>query len=82
MSIRIEELRPSHVPALVAFNQRLEPARTTAPFPVDPMQMELPKLPGRPVFREYYVAVDDEGAVRGAYILKRERFRVEVTDPG
>ena len=61
---------------MVAFNQRIEPARTTAPFPVEPLHEWLPKLPGRPLFREYYVAVDDKGAVRGAYILKLQPFHV------
>ena len=36
----------------------------------------LPKLSGRKLFQEFYVAADAEGSVRGGYLLKYQEFRI------
>ncbi len=41
----------------------------------------LPKVAGRKLFQEYYLAVDDAGAVRGGYILKHQEFWIQRPRP-
>jgi hypothetical protein len=45
-------------------------------FPQSPIPEWLPKVQGRSIFQEYYVLVQDDGTVRGAYILKHQLYLV------
>jgi len=56
-----------------ALNERLRAGGLRTVFPAFPPTW-LPKRPGRKVFAEYFLAADDQAAVRGAYILKRQDF--------
>ena len=77
MGIKIEAFRDSHVPAVAAFNARLQAGGVTISFPVDPAPAWLPKLAGRHGLPEStIVAVDDKAVVRGAYTLKPQQFRI------
>lgn len=75
MSIAIQPYREQHQEAVQAFNQRLI-ASTAEPdlvFYNRAVPSWLPEIEGSPLHNEYFVALED-GAVRGAYALKYERF--------
>ncbi|HWA38237.1 MAG TPA: hypothetical protein VG873_10265 [Burkholderiales bacterium] len=63
-----------HRAAVEAFNGRMRATGSRWGFYVDPVPEWLPKTPGGKVWREYYVAVDDEQAVRGAFALKPQEW--------
>jgi hypothetical protein len=63
------------IEAVKAFNARLHKGGVTMSFYESPIPDWLPKIDGRAIYDEYFLALDD-GAVRGAYILKRQPFAV------
>lgn len=75
MPISIQPYREEHQDAVKAFNQRLR-AGTGEPdlvFYERANPVWLPKIEGSPLYNQCFVALED-GAVRGAYALKYERF--------
>ncbi len=59
-----------------AFNQRVHGAtKLTYRFPESPVSVWLPKIDGRSIFQEFFLALDG-GTVRGAYILKHQPFLI------
>jgi hypothetical protein len=74
MSISICEYSPQHVEAVRQFNDRLRAGCVTSQFPTSPVPLWLPNVAGRKPFQQYFVAADEQGAVRGGYILKHEDF--------
>jgi len=57
-----------------AFNRRVHSSTNlTYVFPESPVSVWLPKIDGRSIFQEFFLALDD-GTVRGAYILKHQPF--------
>ena len=75
MPISIRPFTSEWIPAVRGFNGRLktggvEPALF---FPEHPTPVWLPRLPGRDVYQEYFLAVDGD-QVRGGFILKRQPF--------
>lgn len=76
MPIKIEPYQPEHVDAVISFNRRLADGGATFQFPESPVPALLPKVEGRKIYQEYYVAHDSDGTVRGAYILKHQLFLV------
>lgn len=77
MPITICPYSEEHVEAVGRFNGRLRAGGATAHFPLSPVPSWLPKAAGRRLFQEYYLAVDDEAVVRGAYILKHQDFWIK-----
>jgi hypothetical protein len=77
MPITIQEYTEKHVEAVRQFNQRLRAGGEESQFAPSPIPEWLPKLPGRDLFQEYYLAVDDAGIVRGGYILKHQDFLIK-----
>ena len=77
MPIRITEYTEDLVDAVTQFNGRLQAAGCKARFSTSPTPEWLPKLPGRKLFQEFFLALDDDSAVRGAYILKHRQFAVK-----
>ncbi|MBI3837579.1 MAG: hypothetical protein HY288_06565 [Planctomycetia bacterium] len=63
------------VEAVKAFNGRLLAGGAALTFPESHIPAWLPKIDGRNIYHEYYLAVED-GAVRGAYILKHQPFYI------
>jgi hypothetical protein len=57
--------------AVRALNERVAP-KGGAGFFEGPVPSWLPPAPGRSMFRQYFVAVDDAGEAHGGYVLKRE----------
>ena len=77
MATAIEPYTKELIPAVKAFNQRLA-ARGIAPefqFPESNIPDWLPRLDGRQIYQEYYLAVED-AFVRGGFILKYQGFLV------
>jgi len=75
VGISITPFAAEHVAAVQAFNGRLRAASTPLLFPETHLSDTLPKLSGRTIFDEYFLAVDGD-AVHGAYILKQQPFFV------
>ncbi len=73
MGITIIPYTQDWVPAVVAFNVRLQAGGMNVRFPETPTPAWLPRLPGRSLYQEYFLAVSGD-AVRGAYILKSQEF--------
>jgi len=66
-------------PAVAAFNQRLAPQRMPVhfQFPERCVPDWLPPREGRRIRQEYFLAIEEDAAVRGGYILKTQEFRVD-----
>jgi len=62
--------------AVIDFNQRMRAGGSPWAFYADPEPEWIPKRPGQNVWREYYLAVEDDAAVRGAYALKPQHWLV------
>jgi hypothetical protein len=77
MPITCRQYAEEHVEAVRRFNDRLRAGGETSKFPLSPVPTWLPKIVGRKLFQEYYLAIDDTAAVRGAYILKHQDFQIK-----
>ncbi len=77
MPITIHEYAAERVEAVRRFNERLSAGGATMRFPLSPIPEWLPKIAGRRLFQELYLAVDESAAVRGAYILKHQDFWIK-----
>ena len=76
--LNVVPFTPQYEEQVRRFNQRLEPA-LAAPFPDESQPDWLPRKDGLNLYQEYFLAVDEDSAVRGAYILKHQDFRVDGT---
>jgi hypothetical protein len=76
MAVAITAYEEGHVPAVKAFNARLTAASVSYQFPERATSAWLPPREGRRIYEQYYVAVEQVGTVRGAFILKRQEFTV------
>ncbi len=65
--ITIAEYDASMTGLVAQFNGRLKAAGHRRKFPLSPLAEWLPKLPGRKLFQEYYVALEEQSSVRGGY---------------
>jgi len=77
MPITIRPYAEEQVEAVRRFNERLIAGGATSRFPLSPVPEWLPRIGGRRLFQEYYLAVDESAAVRGAYILKHQDFWIK-----
>ncbi len=76
MSITIEPHAPKRSAAVAEFNDRMRKGGSRGGFYVDPEPTWLHRRSGARVWREYYVAVQDDEAVRGAYALKPQEWMI------
>ena len=74
--MRFTEHAPEHGEALAQFNERLKAGGERVQFPVSPVPVWLPPGPGRSIYREHFLALDEDGTVHGAYILKHQDFKI------
>ncbi len=74
MAIEIKPYPEDLVPAVRAFNQRLKAGGVVYQFPERSVPKWLPKIEGRKIFQEYFVAVENGSEVRGTFILKHQEF--------
>ena len=72
--IAVKPYIESHIDAVRRFNERLKAGGADSQFPISPVPGWLPKVAGRNIFQEYYLAVDGDDTVRGGYILKHQNF--------
>lgn len=75
--ITIQPYAERHTEAVRCFNDRLKAGGAKSRFPLSPVPAWLPKITGRKIFQEYYLAVDGERAVSGGYILKHQEFWIK-----
>ncbi len=75
MGTIITSYTEKHVDAVKAFNGRMRAGGAALTFPESHVPAWLPPVDGRPIYHEYFLAVED-GTVRGAYILKHQPFIV------
>lgn len=75
MPIAVRPYTEDSIPAVKAFNQRLAAGGIAQEFffPESNIPYWLPKLDGRRIYQEYYLAVDGD-FVRGGFILKYQDF--------
>ena len=78
-AVRIRPFSDDLIDEVRDFNRRLNVAGITYRFPESPVSPWLPRVDGRHIFQEYFLAVDAAGAVRGGYILKRQEFVINGT---
>ena len=76
MPIKILEYTEAMTGAVMDFNRRIRAGGGRLLFPTSPVPAWLPRLPGRKLYQEYFVALDAQAMVRGAYILKHREFAV------
>ncbi len=76
MHIEVVDFRDAQTHGVADFNRRLLEGGQSLLFPASTVPEWLPKLPGRKLFQEYYLAADDDGRIRGGYLLKHQEFRV------
>ncbi len=62
------------VAAVKEFNARLKASGEVFTFPESTISKWLPKIDGRKIYQEYFLAVQNDSTVRGGYILKHQTF--------
>ncbi|NQU26233.1 MAG: hypothetical protein HQ567_33515 [Candidatus Nealsonbacteria bacterium] len=77
MPITITSFTDEHVSAVTRFNARLTAGGMRSQFPTSPVPRWLPPAPGRTLYQEYFVGVDEDSVVRSAYILKHQDFIIK-----
>jgi len=74
MAIEIVEHSPEYQDRVRAFNSRLKQKGSSWAFYEDAVPEWNPKRGEQSVWRQYYLAIDEQNEVRGAYCLKRQTF--------
>jgi hypothetical protein len=76
MAIQIVPHSAERRAAVLEFNQRMREGGSPWSFYADPEPEWIPPRDGQNVWREYYLAVEDDVAVRGAFALKPQDWLV------
>ena len=76
MTTRLIPLTDDHLFAVKAFNQRLKAGGVGMKYPESVLPTWLPPSENALPFQEHFVALDDDGSVRGGYILKHQSFKI------
>ncbi len=79
MHFEIVKYKESHIQAVREFNRRLREGGSRYQFPESPIPEWLPRIEGRRLFQEFFVALSDN-SVHGGYILKHQDFHVAGKD--
>ena len=77
MAIQIVPHSAERRAAVLEFNQRMRAGGSPWSFYADPEPEWIPKRNGQNVWREFYLAVEDDAAVRGAYALKPQDWLID-----
>src|SRR5215469_8155123 len=75
MIIRIEPYTSQWIGSVIEFNRRVAAAKVPFAVPETPIPSWLPKVDGRTIYQEVFLAVEGR-AVRGAYTFKHQEFFV------
>ena len=73
MSIKIQPYTQEFTDSVAEFNRRMAPANISFQVPETPSAEWLPKIEGREIYQEIFLAIED-GFVRGAYTFKHQEF--------
>ncbi|HUA85314.1 MAG TPA: hypothetical protein VMB85_15735 [Bryobacteraceae bacterium] len=73
MPIRIQPYTSEFTEPVADFNRRMAPAKIPFQVPETPRASWLPKIDGREIYQEIFLAIED-GCVRGAYTFKYQEF--------
>lgn len=76
MALQIVEYAAAHEPAVAGFNERMAAGGSPWGFYAAHRPDWIARAPGQAVWREFHLAVDDDGAVRGAFALKPQPWWV------
>ena len=76
MSLTITEYTEDMTDKVVSFNQRLRAGGALSQFSTSHVPTWLPKIAGRRLYQEYYLATDQDSDVHGAYVLKHQDFLI------
>ncbi|MAT84341.1 MAG: hypothetical protein CMD39_08635 [Gammaproteobacteria bacterium] len=76
MPIEIVPFESKHVPAVQAFNERMRAGGSKWGFYTDPNPDWIPHHDGAKSWREYHLAVEEDGTVRGGYALKPQLWEI------
>ena len=76
MGFQIVACTVEHEPRIRALNRRLREAGSPLSFPESRVPEWLPPGGHEALYNEHFVAVDDDGEVRGGYVLKHQEFLV------
>ncbi len=76
MAIKVVPYDPDHVTAVAAFNQRMLEGNTGWGWYESAVDAWLPSREDKRTWREHFLAIDDEGEVRGAYAHKPHQWRI------
>jgi hypothetical protein len=76
MGIQIVPHDDRYRDAVDAFNRRMREGGSPFGFYVDPVPRWIPRTDSAPVWREYYLAVEDDSEVRAGYALKPQEWWV------
>jgi hypothetical protein len=74
MAVKIVEHALEYQDRVQAFNRRMKQKGSPWAFYVNPVPRWIPRKGNQSVWREYYLALDDDKEVRGGYCLKRQAF--------
>jgi len=75
--MKIVPYTDAHIEQVIAFNRRLKSHGVFFQFPEHPTPKWLPKIDGRTIYQEYFVAVEENNTIRGGYILKHQDFFID-----
>lgn len=76
MSIKVVPYEAEHVSAVAAFNQRMAEGETGWGWYESSVDAWLPERTGKLTWREHFLAIDDDGEVRGAFAQKPHQWRI------
>jgi len=76
MAIKVVPYEPEHESAVAAFNQRMLEGNTGWGWYEIARDQWLPERENKRTWREHYLAIDDEGQVRGAYAHKPHEWQI------
>ncbi|MEQ9004303.1 MAG: hypothetical protein RIE74_12115 [Pseudomonadales bacterium] len=77
MGISIVPHEEKHRSSVEDFNSRMRAGGSKWGFYTDPRPDWIPKFDEAPTWREYHLAVEEDGTVRGGYALKPQRWLID-----
>ena len=77
MSIKIEPYIDDHIVGVRKFNSRLEKGGSSRKFSLRSISAWLPRVEGRDIYQEYFLALEGDSAIRGGYELKHQTFLIQ-----
>lgn len=80
MAIKVVPYEAVHEPAVADFNRRMLEGETGWGWYESSVDVWLPEREDRRTWREHFVAIDDDGEVRGAYAHKPHLWRIHGED--